>query len=128
MVAPELGYGGTIDLVCRIGKEIWMLDLKTANYLHNSYELQVAAYQNMWNYLNPDMKIQRSGIFWFKAQTRGADKTGKSIQGEGWQVKEYEGEWLDALDLFNSTFKIWKHENPNAKPKNKVYPISISLV
>lgn len=126
LISPELGFAGTIDLVCRINGQVWLIDLKTSNYLNNSYELQVAAYRKLWDGLSDD-KIQRSGIFWFKALTRGEDKAGKSIQGEGWQLKEYESDPAHAYRLFEATFDIWKNENPNPKPKNRVYPAKVKL-
>jgi hypothetical protein len=126
LISPELGFAGTIDLVCKIGNDVWLIDLKTSNYLSNSYELQVAAYRKLWD-AQSDYKIQRAGIFWFKAQTRGADKEGKSIQGEGWQLKEYEGDGVRAYRLFEAVLDIWKNENPNPKPKNRIYPIKATL-
>jgi len=127
MISEDLGFAGTLDIVCEINGEIWLIDAKTSNAIHNSYELQIAAYRKMWNYANPDMEIQRTGIFWMKAQTRGADKTGKKIQGEGWQLKEYERNWLDSYDLFEAVFKIWKNENPDFRPKNLIYPSEVDL-
>ena len=32
-------YAGTADLVVKINKEIWLIDLKTSNSLHDSYNL-----------------------------------------------------------------------------------------
>lgn len=127
LVSPDLGYGGTVDLICLINNEVWLIDLKTANQLHNSYELQVAAYRKLWNGLEPERQIQRSGIFWFKSAKRGEDKAGKSIQGEGWELKEYDGDWENSLLLFNAVKQIWHNENPNPKPKNKIYPVTIKL-
>ena len=40
-----------------------------------------------WNELNPENKIQRTGILWLNAATRGEDKKGINIQGKGWQIK-----------------------------------------
>ena len=127
LISPDLGFAGTIDLVCRINGEVWLIDLKTSNYLSNSYELQVAAYRKLWDGLSPENKINRAGIFWFKALTRGEDSKGKSIQGEGWQLKEFEGDPNRAYRLFEATHEIWKNENPNPKPKNRVYPIKAKL-
>lgn len=127
LISPELGFGGTVDLVCRISGQVWLIDLKTSNYLNNSYELQVAAYRKLWNGLQPDLQIQRAGIFWFKADTRGEDKKGLTIQGEGWKLMEYSNDWKNAWNLFEATQMIWRNENPNPKPKNRVYPVKVSL-
>src|SRR6056300_1493106 len=37
-------YAGTADLVCKIDGEMWLIDLKTSNNLHRSYDLQLSAY------------------------------------------------------------------------------------
>ena len=58
--------------------------------------------------------------------TRGADKTGKNIQCDGWKLEEATD--LEHLyKLFEHTHAIWKEENPNPKPKNMVYPDKMSM-
>jgi hypothetical protein len=123
----ELGYGGTIDLICKINDQIWLIDHKSSNYIHKSHELQLAAYCTAWNKLNPQYKIERTGIMWLRAQTRGEDKTGKKIQGSGWQLKEFDRNYEDGFKLFQHTQALWNEENPNYKPKNLFYPISFKL-
>lgn len=123
----ELGYGGTLDLVCKIGAVTWLIDFKTSNAIYNSYELQIAAYRALWNETVPEHTIDRAGIFWFKAQTRGEDKSGKNIQGKGWQLKEFDRNWKESLSLFNAVHMIFKNENPNPVPKNRILPLSVNL-
>lgn len=127
MCDPELGYGGTIDIVCEIEGEIWLIDTKTSNAIHKSYELQLAAYATMWNKRNAPQHIQRTGIMWLKAATRGEDKSGKKIQGNGWQVKEFDRDYFHAYKIFEHAHAIWKEENPNYKPKNLIYPDRVKL-
>jgi hypothetical protein len=125
--SDKLKYGGTIDLIAKINGEIWLIDYKTSNYIHKTHELQLAAYAVAWNDLNPQYTIERTGILWLKATTRGLDKTGKKIQGEGWQLKEFDRHYTDAYKLFEHTYAIWNEENPNYKPKNLVYPARFKL-
>lgn len=127
LVSDTLKFGGTIDFVGKINGEIWLLDWKTSNYLHKSYELQLSAYATAWNELNPDYKIQRTGILWLNAQTRGEDKKGLSIQGKGWQIKEFDRHYSDAFKLFLHTQAIWLEEHPNFKPKNLEYPMEFQM-
>jgi hypothetical protein len=54
---------------------------------HTSYDLQLAAYAVAWNETH-DTLVERTGILWLKASTRGEGK-GESIQGKGWQLKQY---------------------------------------
>lgn len=142
LINERLGYAGTLDLIAEIEGQTWLIDFKTSNAIYNSYELQVAAYRALWrendtmslvdgslDLLNniKSKDIDKAGIFWFKAKTRGEDKKKLNIQGEGWQVKEYTRDWLQSLDLFNATQKLWKNENPNPKPKNRVYPLKLKI-
>ncbi len=125
--STTLGYGGTLDVICKFRDEVWLIDFKTSNAIYNQYELQVAAYRQLWNELVPEQRIEKSGIFWFKSRARGEDKRGIKIQGVGWELKEYTRDWSESLTLFNAVHLIWKHENPNAKPKNTIYPMTIKL-
>ena len=71
-------------------------------------------------------QITRVGCMHLRSRTRGPDKRGKSIQGEGWKIDEVTG--IDKLyRLFEHAQAIWREENPNPKPKNKVYPDEIKL-
>ena len=127
LMSEKLGYGGTIDIVCKIGDKIWLIDTKTGNAIHKSHELQVAAYAMMWNEMYPEQKIDNTAIMHLKAMTRGADKAGKNIQGKGWQLKTFERNYNDAFIIFKHVQALWKEENPISKPKNLIYPDSFQL-
>lgn len=127
MCSDTFRFGGTADFIGKINDQIWLLDWKSSNYLHKTYELQLSAYAMMWNELNPNYKIERTGILWLKAQTRGEDKKGICIQGKGWQIKEFDRPYEDAFELFKHTQAIWEEENPNYKPKNLVYPMEFQI-
>jgi hypothetical protein len=118
----DLGYGGCIDLICKLNNQIWLIDHKTSNYIHKTHELQLSAYCTAWNKLNPQYTIERTGIMWLKSSTKGEDKKGEKIQGEGWQLKEFDRHYIESFKLFQHTQAIWIEENPNFKPKNQIYP------
>lgn len=122
LLDEDLGYGGTIDRVCLINGEVWLIDYKSSNYIHKGHELQLASYIALWNRFNPEQKVQKHGILHLKAQTRGESKTSGVMQGKGWQLKPYERPWHDAFKLFDYTKQIWHEENPNYVPKNEQYP------
>jgi hypothetical protein len=122
LVSEELKFGGTIDLVCKLKGQIWLIDHKTSNYIHKTHELQISAYATAWNQLNPNYQIERTAILWLKSATRGDDKTGKKIQGAGWQLQTFDRDYKDAFKLFEHTYAIWLEEHPNYKPKNLTYP------
>ena len=123
LISHKMKLGGTLDLVCKINNEIWLIDHKTSNAIQKTHELQLAAYVELWNELNPKFPIQRKGVMHLKAQTRTEGKNGK-IQGKGWKLHEFERPQEEAYRLYRYTRAIWDEENPNYRPKNLVYPVS----
>jgi len=120
LVDPELGFGGTLDYVCKIKGEVWYIDWKSGSAIYKTNKIQASAYQKLWN-KQKEEKITRLGCMHLRAQTRGEDKTGKQIQGEGWKLDEITDP--DHLyKLFEYSKAIWSEENPNPKPKNLIYP------
>jgi genome maintenance exonuclease 1 len=117
-------YAGTSDLVVKLKDQIWLLDIKTSNSLHTSYDLQIASYAKAWNETH-DTLIERTGILWLKAATRGEGKK-DTIQGKGWQLKT-----IDNIDnnfeMFLKIYDIYKLENPETKPITELLPTSIKL-
>jgi len=127
-VSPKLGFGGTLDLICSLPdfpNDLWYIDWKSGGGIYKTHKIQASAYMKLWNKLEPN-KITRIGCMHLRANTRGADKTGKKIQGEGWKLDEVENP-DDYYKLFKHAQAIWKEENPNPKPKNIIYPDSISM-
>jgi hypothetical protein len=126
---PAEEYAGTLDMVVMIGGVRWLLDIKSSNYLHKTYELQMAAYAMAWNVRNPDEPIEQTGILWLKASTLTSkiDLEKRIFQGKGWQIKSFERHYTDAYKIFKHVQAIWKEENPNYKPANKIYPDNIKL-
>jgi hypothetical protein len=124
LFSDEHEYAGTADLVVRWLDNLWLLDVKTSNSLHTSYDLQLAAYATAWNETH-DEKITHTGILWLKASTRGEGKGGK-IQGKGWEVK-FINEIENNFKMFKNVQDIYKLENPNQKPATEILPISVKI-
>lgn len=124
--SDEYKYAGTIDLVVEIDGKIWLLDIKTSNSLHTSYDLQLAAYAQAWNE-NFDTPIEQVGIIWLKSSSRGADKSGKKLQGDGWALKTPHNTYQENLQSFLKVYDIFKLENPDMKPYSEKLPISVKL-
>jgi len=127
IISDKMKVGGTIDIVCEIDGVMFLIDYKTSNGIYKTHELQLSAYCMLWNEANPSNTINRTGILWLKARTRGPDKTGKKIQGAGWQLVEFEKHYSDSFKLYEHTRKIYDEENPNPMPKNLIYPDKIKL-
>lgn len=117
-------FAGTADLIVEINDELWLLDIKTSNSLHTTYELQLASYATAWNETH-DKPITRTGILWLKAATR-TDGKGDDMKGKGWQVKIID-DISKNFDIFIKVYDIYKLENPNNKPVTTQYPTSIKL-
>ena len=124
LFSDEHKYAGTADLVVRLFDNIWLLDLKTSNSLHTSYDLQLAAYAQAWNETH-DEKVTHTGILWVKANTRSEGKGGK-IQGKGWELK-FVNEIDANFKMFKNIYEIYTLENPNFKPVTETLPTSIKM-
>ena len=118
-------YAGTADLVVKMNGETWLLDIKTSNSLHKSYDLQLAAYAKAIEEIK-GIKIDRTGIIWLKASTRKPSTKEGVMQGKGWQVKVVDN-IEENFELFNLIYKLYKLENEDIVPKYKTYPTSIKL-
>jgi hypothetical protein len=117
-------YAGTADLVVRLFDNIWLLDLKTSNSLHTSYDLQLAAYATAWNETH-DEKVTHTGILWVKANTRSEGK-GDKIQGKGWELKVV-NDIEKNFTMFKNIYEIYSLENPNFKPVTETLPTSVKI-
>ena len=122
--SDEHKYAGTADLVVKMNDEIWLLDLKTSNSIHKSYDLQLASYAKALQ--ENGQKIDRTGIIWLKSSTRGPSKQKKVIQGKGWKLLQ-----IDDIDknfeLFKMIYELYKLENPVTEPIYNSYPTTLKL-
>ena len=133
LVANEISYcshdlifGGTIDRVFEYNGSRYLVDIKTSNSLYDHFWLQLAAYQRLWNEFNPEIPVDKIAILHLKALTRTEGKDG-AIQGIGWALREPDKSSREYFDLFQATYKLWKVQNPEAKPKNQIYPNKLIL-
>lgn len=122
--SDEFKYAGTTDIICKINDKLWLLDIKTSNSLHTSYGLQLAAYAVAWNETHNQL-VEDTGVLWLKASTRGEGK-GDTIQGKGWQLKQYGGIATN-FKMFQNIYEIYKMENPDFKPMTLLLPTSVKL-
>lgn len=123
--SDEYKYAGTADLVVKMDGQIWLLDVKTSNSIHKSYDLQLASYAKALGECK-GVNIERTGIIWLKANTRSASKKEGVYQGNGWQIKV-----IDEIDhnfeLFQMIYKLYSLENPTTEPIYNSYPTTLKL-
>jgi hypothetical protein len=125
LFSDEHEYAGTADLVVRMFDQLWLLDLKTSNSLHTSYDLQLAAYATAWNETHNE-KVTHTGILWVKANTRGEGKGGR-IQGKGWELKMI-SDIETNFKMFKNIQEIYKLENPDHKPYTEILPTTVKII
>lgn len=106
-------YAGTVDLICEIDGEIWLIDFKTSKMNHESYHLQAAAYFKAM-YSEP---ITKAGVLILGLNTQ-----------KGWKLIETEN-IEERYKLFLNTYELWKYQNPKDKwTEKKVYPMELTLM
>ena len=118
-------YAGTADLIVEFQNSIWLLDLKTSNSLHTSYNLQLAAYATAWNETHNE-EVTHTGILWVKSNARSEGK-GNKIQGRGWELKHI-SDIENNFKMFKNIQEIYKLENPNPKPYTELFPTTIKMI
>ena len=123
--SDEYKYAGTADIVCKMNGETWLLDIKTSNSIHKSYDLQLASYAKALEE-SKGIKIDRTGIIWLKAHSRGPSKQKNVIQGKGWKLLQVD-EIEKNFELFNLIYKLYSLENPNTEPIYNSYPTTIKV-
>lgn len=123
--SDEHKYAGTADLVVKLDGQIWLLDLKTSNSLHKSYDLQLASYAKALKECK-GIEIERTGILWLKANTRSASKKEGVYQGSGWQIKVVD-EIDHNFELFQMIYRLYSLENPTTEPIYNSYPTTLKL-
>lgn len=118
-------YAGTADLVVKINGEVWLIDIKTSNSLHKSYDLQLAAYaQSLFE--QKGIKIERTGILWLKSTRRSESKKADEFFAKGWELKPVD-EMEKNFELFKMIYRLYELENPTTEPIYYSYPTTIKL-
>jgi hypothetical protein len=103
------GYAGTVDIMCKIDDEYWIVDIKTSKQVWPEHMLQVSAYKHAL----PNHDKIKLGIL----------QVGYNRNKAGFKFTEVE----DKYDLFLSAKTIWKHETDGVTIKQKDYPLTVSL-
>ena len=103
------GYAGTIDLLCEIEGQEWLIDFKTGQNIWPSYEMQVSAYRRALS----EWQGIRMAIL----------QVGYKRNKNAYKFTEV----ADKYELFLAGKKIWANECEGQSPKQRDYPMSVSL-
>lgn len=112
-------YAGTIDLICRIGEQIYIIDFKISSQVWPEYELQLSAYSHL------EIELEKLGIKpeeWEKRKLA-ILQVGYNRNKNGWKFTEVK----DQLDLFLAIKKTWQKECEGIKLQQKDYPLSLKI-
>lgn len=100
------GYAGSVDYICEIDGQTWIIDFKTSKNYQDSYGLQLAAYRQAYQ--------EMTGV---RAKTAILKLTTKTQKG--WQWREYNEPIKPFLGL--KAFFDWQMKKNPPKPKPKAW-------
>lgn len=112
-------YAGTLDRIYEIEGRLWIVDLKTSQDVWEEHKLQISSYSHA------EIDLAKLGISEEKWAERGLAvlQLGYRRNKDGFKFTAIE----DKYNLFRMARAIWENENPDAKPKQKDYPLTIKL-
>ena len=102
-------YAGTVDLICKIKNELYVVDFKTSQSIWPEHEIQVSAYKHAL----PGPESFNLAIL----------QIGYKRNKAGYKFTEVE----DKFDLFLAAKFIWKAETEGIIPLKKDYPEKLCL-
>lgn len=105
------GYAGTVDLLCEIGGKRYLVDFKTSQYIWPSFELQLSAYLKA---LPEQDKPVSLAIL----------QLGYRLNKKRFKFTEISNKYRE----FEAAKVIWANETEGVYPKQKDYPLAISLI
>lgn len=104
----KLGYAGTIDIVCEIDGEQWIVDTKTSADVYSSHRAQVSAYAKSYG-------ASKAGII----------QVGYRKNKAKWKFTEVDVE--GGYKLFEAAKAFWADEMAGVSPTQRELPLSIEL-
>jgi hypothetical protein len=124
------GYAGTVDFVCRIDSQLYVIDFKTSKQVWKEHELQISAYRvALENGENPLYERNANGTHSNKLVDVSNLKTailqvGYERNKAGYKFTEI----YDAFSLFRAAQQIWKAEVGDNHPgfTKREFPIVLS--
>lgn len=122
VISQQNNYAGTLDLVLKVGEEIWIVDFKTSQSIWPEYEIQISSYLHA---LIEEYEKNSKGLPTMNLNDAKLKivQLGYRRNKRGWKENDVE----DKFDLFLTAHKIWANENEGVEPKQKDYPLEIKL-
>lgn len=105
-------YAGTADLLVGAADGVWLIDVKTGQYVWPEHELQVSAYKHALP-VDVDASTVKLAIL----------QVGYRANKRGWKLTEVE----DQFELFLAAKQIWAKETEGQTVRQRDYPLAVSL-
>lgn len=102
------GYAGTVDLLCSIEGQKYVVDFKTSQYIWPSMELQVSAYKHAGDFQDANLAILQVGY---------------RLNKKRYKFTEVD----DNYQEFLAAKLIWAKEQKGVQPHQKDYPLKVKL-
>ena len=109
------GYAGTVDLLCEIRGQKYVVDFKTSAYIWPSHELQVSAYKHALDLKNDKGEPEDVKL---------------AILQVGYKMNKKKFKFTEIDDQYNEFLAakvIWAKEQKGVEPKQREYPMSVKL-
>ena len=106
----KIGYAGTVDYMCEIDGQVYIVDFKTGQYIWPEYNLQISAYKHALPKEQQDVKLAVLQV-------------GYKRNKNGYKFTEID----DKFDLFLAARQIWSNEVSQKMPLVKDYPVALKL-
>ena len=115
------GYAGTVDLLCRIDGQLYIVDFKTSAYIWPSHELQVSAYKHAILTTEGTAVRVVDGV---QEEVKTAIlQVGYKLNKKRFKFTEIEDQYSEFL----AAKTIWAKEQKGVSPHQKDYPMSVRL-
>lgn len=122
LFSDEYEVAGTCDLICEIEGELWLIDVKTSNMMHSTYELQTSIYGQCYKECY-GKEIDRYGILWLKSSKRRLNK--EKMTGKGWEMITPTRTQTENLEIFKMVKRLFDLEHPEDGPSYTEFPTSV---
>lgn len=113
VISEKYNYAGTVDCVCKIGEQIYIVDFKTGQYIWPEGEIQISAYKQALGEAGRKVENVKLAIL----------QIGYKRNKKLFKFTEIE----DQFDLFLHARAIWEKEHSKERPRQIDYPLELKL-
>lgn len=133
------GYAGTVDLLCSIGGQKYIVDFKTSAHIWPSHELQVSAYKHALNLTRPapcngptckGEKRDHDSNCNVSLHITEPEDVKLAILQVGYRMNKKKFKLTEIDDQYQEFLAakvIWAREQKGVEPKQREYPMSVRL-